>query len=238
MQQHYDVIIVGGGIIGCSIAYHLSQISERSICVLERSKLTSGTTWHAAGLVAQLRASANLTRLAKYSGELYETIQAEGEALGFKRPGALSLATHAPRAFELQKQAAMARHNAIDCQWLSAAEIAERWPHLLTEDLQGGVYIPQDGQTNPVDTTLALARLARRRGVTILEDTPVLELLVDQATSVGVRCESGEVYADQVVVCAGLWSRDLGLAAGAHFPLYPAEHFYAVTEPVALTGDQ
>ena len=125
MAEQYDVLIIGGGIIGASIAYHLTTTQPgRSVCLLERAKLTSGTTWHAAGLVAELRASANLTRLAKYSGELYESLQTQGEPVGYKRVGALTVAKHPARVFELQKQAAMARHNGVTCSWVSAAEIS------------------------------------------------------------------------------------------------------------------
>ncbi len=237
MDQQHDIVIVGGGIIGCSIAYHLATTTDLSVVLLERSKLTSGTTWHAAGLVAELRASPNLTRLAKYSGALYETLQNEGEALGFNRIGALTVARNDARAFELKKQAAMARHNGVTCQWLDGAALAERWPHLYTDDLTGGVYMPNDGQTNPVDATMALARLARRAGAEIREDTPVLELIADGGTIRGVETAGGFIAANKVVVCAGLWSRALGAGVGARFPLYPAEHFYAVTESVTIDGD-
>jgi glycine/D-amino acid oxidase-like deaminating enzyme len=238
VDDQYDIIIIGGGIIGCSIAYHIATTEpQRSVCLLERSKLTSGTTWHAAGLVAELRASANLTRLAKYSGELYEAIQAEGNPIGYKRVGALTVAKNADRKFELLKQAAMARNNGVDCNWLETPAIAERWPHLEDADLLGGVFMPRDGQTNPVDTTLALARLARAHGATILEDTPVVDIIVERGKACGVRTIEKSYQAGQVIVCAGLWSRALGLQAGADFPLYPAEHFYAVTEPVSLPND-
>ncbi len=238
MRNQFDIIVVGGGIVGCSIAYHLSLSGEQSVCLLERHKLTSGTTWHAAGLVAQLRASTQLTRLARYSGELYEALQNSGESTGFRRTGALTLAKHAERRFELEKLAAMARRNGVDCAWLASEEITERWPHIAGDDLLGGVYLPADGQTNPVDTTLALARRAKAQGVELYEDTPVQHLLAHNGVIYGVATQTGEIHANQVVLCAGLWSRDLGAGAGANFPLYPAEHFYAVTEPLMIPGDQ
>ncbi len=246
MDQRYDIAIIGGGIIGLSIAYHLTKASERSVALFERSKFTSGTTWHAAGLVAELRATPNLTRLAKYTGALFEQLQEEGEALGFRRSGALTLATNPHRAYELKKLAAMARHNDVDCTWLAPAALAERWPALATADLVGGVYMPRDGMTNPVDTTMALARLARRAGAQLFEDTPVTRLVAEEGrvhgvvvdgVEDGVDTRAGEITVDQVIVCAGLWSRDLGLTAGAHFPLYAAEHFYAVTESVSVADE-
>lgn len=232
----YDVIIVGGGILGASIAYHLATQTERRVCLLERRQMTSGTTWHAAGLVAELRASANLTRLARYSGRLYEALEQEGHGLGFQRVGALTLAKNEDRAFELKKQAAMARQNEIQCDWLPARAIAERFPHIQTADLVGGVYMPNDGQTNPVDTTLALARLAKLAGAEIRENAHVTELLTRRGAITGVICNEEELSAQQVVLASGLWTRELGKAVGADFPLYPAEHFYAVTEPVAAHG--
>ena len=237
-QTDVEVIIVGGGIIGVSLAYHLATAPDpRRVLLLERGEFTCGTTWHAAGLVAELRASANLTRLARYSGELYESLEAAGHATGYKRLGALTLAKHDDRAYELKKQAAMARYNGVPCTWWSAPALRERWPQLDTSDLVGGLYLPRDGQTNPVDTTLALAKLARQHGADLRERTAVSRVLVEQGRAVGVECSLGAVRADQVVLCAGLWTRALGLAAGAHFPLYPAEHFYAVTEPVSLPAD-
>ena len=232
----YDVIIVGGGIIGASIAYHLATLTNRRVCLLERNQLTSGTTWHAAGLVAELRASANLTRLARYSGALYESLETAGEGLGFRRVGALTLAKNEPRAYELKKQAAMARHHKVECEWLATGEIAARFPHIETEDLVGGVYMPNDGQTNPVDTTVALARIAKANGADIVEQCNVTELVVARNKIKGVIANGERFDAEQVVLATGLWTRDLGLSVSADFPLYPAEHFYAVTEPIEATG--
>ena len=237
MSERFDIIIVGGGIVGASVAYHLGQLGRYSVCLLERDQLTSGTTWHAAGLVAELRASANLTRLARYSGELYEQLESEGYGTGFKRVGAITLALNSERSLELKRQAAMARSCGIDCRWLSAAELSERWPHLQTSDVQGGVYMPRDGQTNPVDTTLALAAAARKAGVVVREKTPVRRLTVAQGRIAGVATDDGVIAADKVLLAAGLWTRQLALEAGANVPLYPCEHYYAVTEAVDLPGD-
>ena len=236
MLPNYDVVIVGGGIIGASIAYHIATRSNRSVCLLEQRQLTSGTTWHAAGLVAELRASANLTRLAKYSGQLYESLENAGEGLGYRRVGALTLAKNEDRAYELKKQAAMARHNDVDCYWLNPAGIKERFPHIEVSDLVGAVYMPNDGQTNPVDTTVALARLAKAEGADIFEQTPVEKILIENGCATGVVTANHTIKADQVVLAAGLWTRALGLAVGADFPLYPSEHFYAVTEPLDASG--
>lgn len=233
-----DIIIVGGGIIGASIAWHVATTTRRRVCLLERHKLTSGTTWHAAGLVAELRASPSLTRLARYSGQLYEQLQEDGEPLGFRRVGALTLSKNPERTFELQKQAAMARANDVSCEWLPAAAISERWPHLYLEDVEGGVYMPRDGLTNPVDTTLALARLARRAGAEIREDCAVTALITHNGSVEGVVANGEEIRAPQVVLAAGLWTRALGLTAGADIPLYPAEHYYAVTQPLAHAVDR
>jgi len=234
VSEKFDIVIVGGGIVGASVAYHLGQIGRHSVCLLERDQLTCGTTWHAAGLVAELRASANLTRLARYSGELYEQLEGEGYGTGFRRVGAITLALNPERTIELKRQAAMARSCGIDCRWLSAAELSERWPHLETADVAGGVYMPRDGQTNPVDTTLALAAAARKAGVDVREKTPVRKLEVEAGRIIGVETDGGSIRGEKILLAAGLWTRQLAAAAGAVVPLYPCEHYYAVTEAVDL----
>ena len=232
MEETYDIVIVGGGIVGASIAYHLGALGKHSVCLLERDTLTCGTTWHAAGLVAELRASANLTRLARYSAELYESLERDGYHTGYKRVGALTLSRRAERSVELKRQASMARANGVVCDWLEAPAVAERWPQISTAGVEGGVYMPRDGQTNPVDTTRALARRAEELGVTILEQHPVTGLEVADGRVLEVLTATGGLRAEKVVLAAGLWTRALAQAAGAAVPLYPCEHFYAVTEPV------
>ncbi len=230
MARKFDVIVVGGGIIGASIAYHLGQLGRQRVCLLERGTLTCGTTWHAAGLVAELRATPSLTQLARYSGALYERLESAGHGLGFRRAGAVTLALEADRVIELKRQAAMARSLDVDCRWLDAAEIAGRWPALHAADVRGGVFMPGDGQTNPVDTTRVLAQLARAAGVEIREHIAVRSLHVERGRLRGVDTEDGRLEADRVVLAAGLWTRALARTAGVDVPLYPCEHSYAVTE--------
>ncbi|MFM7627327.1 MAG: NAD(P)/FAD-dependent oxidoreductase, partial [Gammaproteobacteria bacterium] len=233
LPSHANVVIVGGGVAGCSIAYHLTKIGITDVVLLERKQLTCGTTWHAAGLVGQLRATRNLTELAKYTAELYRSLEAEtGQATGFKQNGSISVAKTPARLEELYRGASMGKTFGLEIDLLSTAEIRERWPLLEVGDLVGGIFIRKDGQTNPIDTTQAFARGARMRGAKILENTKVTGIRVEKGRAVGVDTESGYISADTVVVCAGMWSRELGRAAGVSIPLHAAEHFYIVTEPI------
>lgn len=254
LPGHAEVIVVGGGVVGTSIAYHLADAGVE-VLLLERHRLTSGTTWHAAGLVAQLRSTENTTRLARHSLELYADLEVEtGQATGFRRPGAISLASTANRWEELRRTAAMARRLGIVASEIAPEEIAERFPLAMTEDLHGGIWLPEDGVVGPADVTMALARGARNRGARIVEGVGVAELLVDpNATGgggrggrvggtpgrcLGVRLEGSgtgsgvELTADHVVLACGLWTRHLAATAGVDVPLMAAEHHYAVTEPV------
>jgi glycine cleavage system T protein len=228
------VVIVGGGIVGCSLAYHLGKRGCREVVLLERRKLTCGTTWHAAGLVGQLRATHNLTRLAQYTTNLYAGLEAEtGQATGFRQRGSLAVASHAERFEELRRGAAMARCFGLAVEVLTPREAGALYPLLETEDLVGAVFLPKDGQTNPVDTAQALAKGARASGVRILEDTPVTAVLHRAGRVTGVRTPQGEIAAEIVVNCAGMWGRDFAASCGVTVPLHAAEHFYIVTEPMA-----
>ena len=230
-QAH--VVIVGGGIVGCSLAYHLAKRGVRDVVLLERRQLTCGTTWHAAGLVGQLRATHNLTRLARYTADLYAGLESEtGQATGFRQTGSLAVAATPARFEELRRGASMARCFELEVAVLGPAEIKARWPLIDIDGLAGGVFLPKDGQTNPIDTTLALAKGAKSAGVRIFENTKVNDVVVTNGRARGVRTEHGDIAADVVVNCAGMWSRDLGAAAGANVPLHAAEHFYIVTEPL------
>jgi glycine cleavage system aminomethyltransferase T/glycine/D-amino acid oxidase-like deaminating enzyme len=230
--DHAQVVIVGGGVVGASIAYHLTKLGWREIVLLERKRLTSGTTWHAAGLVGQLRATANLTRLAQYTAGLYASLEAEtGQATGFLRRGSLSIATNAERLEELLRGASMARTFGLEVNVVSAAEIGRYWPLLNVADIVGGVHLPGDGQTNPIDTTMALIRGATMRGAKVFENVTVESILTRNGRTVGVATRDGAIASEHVVIASGLWSRRLGLGAGVDIPLQACEHFYVVTEP-------
>ena len=229
-----NVIVIGGGIVGCSIAYHLTQLGVSDVVLLERKKLTSGTTWHAAGLVAQLRASQNMTRLSRYSTELFADLARHtGQETGYQQTGSMTVALHAERLEELKRQATMANAFGVQCELIDAAFVHEQWPGIQTEDLCGGVYLPGDGQTNPVDTTLALAKGARQGGAQIFEDTEVVRLAIENGQAVGVYLVDGTlIAAKQVVLAGGMWSREFAAQHDIHLPLHAAEHFYLVTEPL------
>lgn len=228
-----EVVIVGGGIAGCSIAYHLTKIGITDVVLCERKQLTCGTTWHAAGLVTQLRATQRMTELAKYTAELFGSLEAEtGQATGSKRNGSLRVANTAARYEELARGASMGRNFGLQVEPVSVGEIKERWSPIDTEGLVGGFWFPGDGQVNPADVTMAYAKGARMGGATILEHTPVTQLLVENGQAAGVVTDKGAIRAKTVVICGGMWSRDLAAQVGVTLPLHAAEHFYIVTEPV------
>ena len=234
LPNHARVVIVGGGVVGCSLAYHLTKRGCNDVVLLERKQLTCGTTWHAAGLVGQLRATYNLTRLAQYTANLYAALEQEtGQATGFRQTGSMAIATHAARMEELLRGASMAKCFGLEVHTMTPAEIASTWPGVHTGDVVGGVFLPKDGRCNPIDTTQALAKGARNRGARIFENTAVEKILVENGQAVGVRTARGEIRADMVVNCAGMWAHELGAQTGSTVPLHAAEHFYIVTEPMA-----
>jgi 4-methylaminobutanoate oxidase (formaldehyde-forming) len=226
-------VIIGGGIIGCSVAYHLTKLGWNDVVLLERKQLTSGTTWHAAGLVRAMLYSANLTLLARHSIELYQGLEAEtGQATGFKQNGSISVALNDERWDELKRGASMARAFDVPAEIIDAAEVKRRWPLLNVEDVVGAIWFPKDGQTNPADTTQALAKGARARGAAILENTRVTGVITRDGRVAGVATDRGTIAADVVVNCAGMWARQVGQWAGVNVPLHACEHFYVVTETV------
>ncbi|MCC7271535.1 MAG: GcvT family protein [Alphaproteobacteria bacterium] len=234
LPSQAEVVIVGGGIIGCSIAYHLTKIGVADVVLLERKQLTCGTTWHAAGLIGQLRASRNMTELAKYTSELLYRLEEEtGQSTGFKQNGSISLALNEERFHELKRGASMAKMFGLEVDVVGPAEIKARYPLLSLEGAVGGVFLPKDGQANPVDVTQAYARGARMGGARIFEGVAVERILVEGGRAVGVRLADGEIRAKTVVLAAGMWSREIGRPIGVRLPLHAAEHFYVVTEAIA-----
>ncbi|MBT6831162.1 MAG: FAD-dependent oxidoreductase, partial [Rhodospirillaceae bacterium] len=226
------VVIVGGGVIGCSVAYHLAKLGISDTVLLERRQLTCGTTWHAAGLVGQLRGSQRMTQLAKYTAELYQSLEAEtGQATGFKQTGSISIATNEARFEELKRNASMAKIFDLQVDVITPEETKERYPLINIEDVLGAVHIPSDGKANPVDVTQALAKGARAAGAMIFEDTKVTAIKHDGERVTGVETEAGEIKADAVVMCGGMWTRDLAASIGVNVPLHACEHYYIVTEP-------
>jgi len=228
-----QVVIVGGGVIGCSVAYHLTKLGITDVVLLERKQLTCGTTWHAAGLVPTLRASYNMSMLANYSATLYETLEQEtGQATGFVRNGSLTVATHKERLAELKRGASMAKVAGFPCEVIEPDQAKELWPLLNIDDVIGAVHLPMDGMTSPVDVTQALATGARRGGAQIFEGIKVLDMKLVDGRVTGVVTEKGDVDCEYVVNCAGMWAREFGRKAGVNVPLHAAEHFYVVTEPI------
>ncbi|MYM57516.1 GcvT family protein [Thalassovita mangrovi] len=231
------VVIIGGGISGCSVAYHLAELGWTDIVLLERKQLTSGTTWHAAGLVGQLRASQNMTRLAKYSADLYTRLEAEtGLATGFRQCGSITVALTEERKEEILRQAAMARAFDVEVNELSPDEVKALYPHLNTDGVVAGVHLPKDGQADPANIALALAKGARARGAKIVEQVKVTGVTEANGRVTGVNWQSGEaqghIAADMVVNCGGMWGRDLAAQNGVTLPLHACEHFYIVTENI------
>ncbi len=227
------VVVIGGGVIGCSIAYHLARAGYSDLVLLERRQLTSGTTWHAAGLIGQLRPSINMTNLARYTRELYGRLEAEtGQATGYRRSGSISIATNGERLQELKRSASMAKVFGLRVDVVSARAIKDRVPLLNTSDVVGGIHIPSDGYANAVDVTQALARGARAAGARILQNVAVTAIHTAFGRVTGVATDRGDIEADQIVLCTGMWTRDLAASIGVNVPLHACEHYYALFESV------
>jgi len=234
LPTHARVIIVGGGVIGCSIAYHLSKLGWRDVVLLERKQLTSGTTWHAAGLLTTLRDTETQTRLAKYTLELYRKLGEEtGQATGLIGCGSIQLAMTADKAEEMRRGFNLARSFGVEAHEVSPAEVRKMWPLADVSDLEAAFHFPDDARANPTDVTQALAKGSRQGGVRIFENTPVLGILTNNGRATGVRTADGELQAEYVVICCGMWSRAVGRMAGVNIPLQPAEHYYLISEPIA-----
>ncbi|WP_416899424.1 MAG: GcvT family protein [Minwuia sp.] len=235
-------VIIGGGVSGCSVAYHLGRLGWDDVVLLERKQLTCGTTWHAAGLIGQLRASQNMTRLAKYSADLYTKLEAEtGIATGMRQNGSLTVALTAERREEILRQASMARAFGVEVHEISPAELKAIYPHLNTDGVAAAVHLPHDGQCDPANIAMALAKGARQNGVAVREGIRVTDVHRAKGRVAGVSWagddgEEGRIDTDIVINCAGMWARELGRMSGVSIPLHACEHFYLVTEPVEGLG--
>ncbi len=228
-----QVVIIGGGIIGCSVAYHLAKLGWRDVVVLEQGRLTCGTTWHAAGLVGQMRPNRAMTQMSKYGIELYSSLEAEtGQATGWRRVGSVNVARTRERVIQLQRNRASARGFGVEMEMISPAEAGKLWPLMRTDDLQAAVWLPGDGKANPTDLTQALAKGARNQGVRIIEQVKVLGFDLRGGRVAGVRTDQGNIACETVSLCAGQWSRAVGKLAGVTVPLFSAEHFYIVTKKI------
>jgi 4-methylaminobutanoate oxidase (formaldehyde-forming) len=237
VPTHARAVIIGGGVSGCSVAYHLAKLGWTDVVLLERKQLTCGTTWHAAGLIGQLRSTRNLTRLAKYSADLYVKLEAEtGIATGMKQNGSLSVALTEDRHHEHLRQATLARAFGIEVHELSKDELKRLYPHLNVSDVVGAVHLPKDGQCDPANIAMALAKGARQRGAKIIEGVKVTDVAISGGKVTGVAWEkdgeTGAIASDVVINCGGMWGRNLAAQSGVTLPLHACEHFYIVTEPV------
>lgn len=227
------IVVIGGGIVGCSVAYHLGKMGLTDVILIEKGKLTSGSTWHAAGLVGQLRTSANITQLLGYSVALYDKLEAEtGLATGWKRNGGLRLACNAERWIEVKRQATTAKSFGLEMHLISAAEAQKLWPLMQVDDVVGAAFLPTDGQVSPSDIAMSLAKGARQGGVTIREGVDVNGIAVENGKVRAVLTDKGRIDCERVVICAGQWSREIGKMAGVNVPLVSVQHQYLITEPI------
>jgi glycine cleavage system T protein len=227
------VVVIGGGVAGCSVAYHLAKFGWKDTILLERDQLTSGTTWHAAGLVGQLGATATITKLRKYSLNLYKELEKKTElSTGLKQNGAITVASSKARLQELLRQATSAQLFDVNVEVLDKQKVKDLYPVINDQDILGGVFMPEDGQADPVGVTNVLAKAARQKGVKIYEKTPVTKILVKNNRINGVETANGKIDCEYVVLATGMWSRQIGEDIGVSIPLYPNEHFYIITEPI------
>lgn len=232
-------MIVGGGIIGCSIAYHLAKLGWKDVVLLEQNQLAGGTTWHAAGLIGRLRTTNSMTKINKYSAELYASLEREtGHAVGWKQVGSLIVGRSAERMQQLQRTAAMSEWFGVEVQIISPKAALEKWPLLRIDDVLGAAWLPHDGKLIPKEVTLALAKGAKKYGAAICENVRMLEITHEHGHATGVKTDQGDIKADYVVLTGGMWTRELGLRCGVAIPLYPVEHHYVVTEPIPGAFDE
>jgi 4-methylaminobutanoate oxidase (formaldehyde-forming) len=233
LPSHAEIVVIGGGIIGCSTAYHLARDHRADVVLIEQGKLTSGSTWHAAGLVGQLRSSASITRVLKYSVDLYKGLEAEtGLATGWKMTGCLRLATNEDRWTEFKRLATTARSFGMEMHLISPVEVKKMWPLMETGDLVGASWLPTDGQASPSDITQSLAKGARMHGAKLFEEVRVIGFEMKDGRIVTVKTTKGDIACEKVVNSAGQWARQIGALAGVNVPLQPVKHQYIVTERI------
>ena len=233
LPDRAHAVIIGGGVIGTSVAYHLTKLGLTDVVLVEQGQLSSGTTWHAAGLVGQLRASESATRLVQYSTQLYAELEDEtGLSAGYKKCGGVTVARTEDRMVQLRRTAATAAAFNLECELLSPEQALEHYPVMRVDDLVGAIWLPADGKANPTDLTFALAKGARMRGTRVVEKTRVIDILTHDGRVTGVRTDAGDIDAEIVVNCAGQWAKQVGAMAGVNVPLHSAEHFYVVTEDI------
>ena len=237
IPSHAQIVVIGGGIIGCSTAYHLARDHKADVVLVEQGKLTCGATWHAAGLVGQLRSSASITQVLKYSVDLYERLAAEtGLETGWKMTGCLRLACNEDRWSEYRRLATTAGSFGMDMHLLSPGEVKAMWPLMRVDDLVGATFLPTDGQASPSDITQSLAKGARMHGARIVEDVQVTGFVIDEARITHVETSEGTIACETVVNCAGQWARQVGAMAGITVPLQPVKHQYIITEAIDGLG--
>ena len=233
LPKHASVVVIGGGVMGCSTIYHLAKNGVKDAILLERNKLTSGTTWHSAAQVRALRSTKNLTDLISYSINLYSELEKEtGQNTGWICKGSLSIATNKERLVHIKRQEALAHLFGLKAKSISKGEAKERWPLMNDEDILGAVWSPDDGRVSPSDLCAALIKGAKGKGIKIFEDTGVKAIITKGKKVVGVETSLGNISCDAIALCAGLWSREIGLKAGVKVPLWTCEHFYLLTKPV------
>ncbi len=233
LPNQAKVVVIGGGVVGTAVLYHLAKMGWEDLVLLERKELGCGTTWHAAGLVGQLRSSYNLTRLAQYTTELFETLEVEtGQHTGFRQNGSISVASHDERFEELKRAVSMCKSYGLEASVITPSQAKDLYPIMNVDDLVGAVFIPKDGQINPLDVVQAYAKGARMNGASIFENVKVNDILVDNGRIRAVATDQGEIATEIVVNCAGMWAREVGLMCGVEVPLHASEHFYIVTEPI------
>src|SRR5215470_12197640 len=233
------VVIVGGGVFGCSIAYHLTKLGWKHVVLLEQNQLAGGTTWHAAGLIGRLRTTNSMTRINKYSAELYARLEKEtGHSVGWKQVGSLIVGRSRDRMIQLERTAAMSEWFDVEVQLISPALALEKWPLLRIDDVLGAAWLPHDGKLIPKELAIALAKGAEKGGAQVLEQVRVQDIVVQKGHVAGVETGQGRIAAEYVVLAGGMWTRELGLRCGVTIPLYPVEHHYVVTEPISGAFDE